>query len=223
MEEIDLSELFDYFIKKIWVIIVIIMVALVLGLTYSIFIKKPLYSSDVSIILVNKDSGQTATEVTVNQKLVSSYKEIVTSRRVLNQVIENLDLDYSTDELKSMITVSSVGESEIIKISITNKKAAEAQKIADETAEIFKKEIIDIYNLKNVSILDSAVLAQGPYNINLAKDVIIYLMIGLVLACGSIFIVFYFDNTVKSVEQIENRLGVAVIGTIPAIRKKGTK
>ncbi len=227
MEEINLSELFGFFIKKIWVIIVIVLAILVLGLTYSIFIRKPLYSSNVSIILVSKDSGQTAasiqSDLMVNQKLVSTYKELVTSRRVLKQVKENLNLDYSIDSLQSMITVSNVGETEMIRIAVSSENAKEAKKIADETAEIFKKEIIEIYNLQNVSIIDGAELAKAPYNVNFIKDAIIYIMVGLVLACGLVFVVYYFDNTVKSAEQIENRLGVAVIGTIPVIRKKGTK
>lgn len=227
MEEINLSELFGFFIKKIWLIIVIVMVILVLGLTYSIFIRKPLYSSNVSIILVNKDSGQTAasiqSDLIVNQKLVSTYKELVTSRRVLKQVKENLDLDYSVDQLANMIVVSNVGETEMIRISVNSEKAVEAKKIADETAEIFKKEIVEIYNLQNVSIIDGAELAKAPYNVNFMKDAIIYIMVGLVLACGLVFTVYYFDNTVKSTEQIESRLGVPVIGTIPVIRKKGTR
>ncbi len=227
MEEINLSELFSYFTKKIWVISVIVMATLVLGLTYSIFFKKPLYSSNVSIILVNRDSNQTSasiqSDLIVNQKLVSTYKELVTSRRVLKQVKENLELDYSVDNLANMITVSNVGETEMIRIAVSSENAKEARKIADETAEIFKKEIADIYNLENVSIIDAAELAKAPYNVNFIKDAIIYIMVGLVLSCGLVFVVYYFDNTVKSVEQIENRLGVPVIGTVPVIRKKGSK
>lgn len=227
MEEINLSELLGFFAKKIWLIIIIATVALVVGLSYSIFIKKPLYNSNVSIILVNKDAGQTSStlqsDITVNQKLASTYRVIVKSRRVLKQVIENLELDYSVDQLSGMITVSSVEDTEMIRISVNSTNAIEARKIADETAEIFKKEIVEIYNLKNVSIIDSAEVAKAPHNINFAKDALIYAMLGIVVSCGLIFMIYYFDNTVKSVEQIESRLGVPVIGTIPVIRKKGNK
>lgn len=225
MEEINLSELFSFFVKKIWLIIVAATIALVVGLSYSIFIKKPLYNSDVSMILVNKDAGQTApslqSDITTNQKLAATYREIVKSRRVLKQVIENLDLDYSVEQLSNMIAVSGVENTEIIRVNVNSTNAIEARKIADETSEIFKKEIAEIYNLKNVSIIDSAEVAKAPHNINFAKDALIYLMIGIVGSCGIIFLIYYFDNTVQSAEQIESRLRVPVIGTIPKIRKRG--
>ena len=93
--------------------------------------------------------------------------------------------------------------------------------IANETAEIFEKEIVDIYNLENVSIIDKAELASSPYNVNLIKDSVIYFALGLVLSCGIIFVIYYFDNTIKSVEQIEKHLGIPVIGTVPTVGKKG--
>ena len=224
MEEIDLLELFSYFIEKIGVILITIIICLLCGLGYTLFLKEPMYKSDVNVIVVNKESGNAATlqnELTANQKLAATYRELVESRRVLNQVIKNLDLEYSVKELQEMITVENVNETAIIKITITSKDSLEAMEIANETAKIFEKEIVDIYNLENVSIVDRAELAKEPYNINFVKDVVIYIGVALVLSCGLIFVVYYFDNTIKSVDQVEKLLGVPVIGAVPVAGKKG--
>ena len=224
MEEIDLLELFSYFIEKIGVILITIIICLLCGLGYTLFLKEPMYKSDVNVIVVNKESGNAATlqnELTANQKLAATYRELVESRRVLNQVIKNLDLEYSVKELQEMITVENVNETAIIKITITSKDSLEAMEIANETAKIFEKEIVDIYNLENVSIVDRAELAKEPYNINFIKDVVIYIGVALVLSCGLIFVVYYFDNTIKSVDQVEKLLGVPVIGAVPVAGKKG--
>ena len=223
MEEIDLTELFDYFLKRALYIVIAVVVCLVLGLTYTLFLKEPKYKSDVNVIIVNKELQATSlqSDLAANQKLAATYRELVESRRILNQVIDNLKLNYTIGELQDMISVENVNETEIIKITVSSADAKEAKKIANETAEIFQNEVKDIYNLENVSIVDNAVLAKDPYNINILKESVIYIALGMVLSCGVIFVIYYFDNTIKSIDQVEKRLGVPVIGTVPSVGKKG--
>ena len=120
-----------------------------------------------------------------------------------------------------MISVENVNDTEIIKITVSSSEPKEAKVIANETAKIFQDEVKDIYNLENVSIVDKAILAKEPYNINIIKESVIYIALGMVLSCGVIFVIYYFDNTIKSIDQVEKRLGVPVIGTVPSVRKKG--
>lgn len=223
MEEIDLTELFDYFLKRALYIVIAAIVCLILGLTYTLFLKEPKYKSDVNVIIVNKELQATSlqSDLAANQKLAATYRELVESRRILNQVIDNLQLNYTIGELQNMISVENVNETEIIKITVSSADAKEAKKIANETAEIFQDEVKDIYNLENVSIVDNAVLAKAPYNINIVKESVIYIALGMVLSCGVIFVIYYFDNTIKSIDQVEKRLGVPVIGTVPSVGKKG--
>ena len=222
MEEIDLVELFDYFFRRAYIIIITALVFLVGGLTYTVFLKEPLYKSDVNVILVSKNSQSSSlqSEITANQKLAATYRELVTSRSVLNEVIEDLDLTYTVSQLQKMISVQNVNETEIIKITVSSSKPKEAKEIANVVAIKFQDEVKDIYNLENVSIVDKAVLAKEPYNINVVKESIIYIALGVVLSCGVIFVIYYFDNTIKSIDQVEKRLGIPVIGTVPMVGKK---
>lgn len=223
MEEIDLTELFDYFLKRALYIFITVIACLVIGLTYTIFLKEPKYKSDVNVIIVNKDKQTTSlqSDLAANQKLAATYRELVGSRIILNQVIDNLDLNYSIGQLQQMISVENVNDTEIIKITVSSSEPKEAKVIANETAKIFQDEVKDIYNLENISIVDKAILAKEPYNINILKESVIYIALGMVLSCGVIFVIYYFDNTIKSIDQVEKRLGVPVIGTVPSVRKKG--
>ena len=223
MEEIDLTELFDYFLKRALYIFITVIACLVIGLTYTIFLKEPKYKSDVNVIIVNKDKQTTSlqSDLAANQKLAATYRELVGSRRILNQVIDNLDLNYSIGQLQQMISVENVNDTEIIKITVSSSEPKEAKVIANETAKIFQDEVKDIYNLENVSIVDKAILAKEPYNINIVKESVIYIALGMVLSCGVIFVIYYFDNTIKSIDQVEKRLGVPVIGTVPSVSMKG--
>ena len=121
----------------------------------------------------------------------------------------------SVDELSNNITATSVEDTEIIKITVANEKAKDAQRITDEVAKVFSKEVQDIYNLENVTIIDKADLANKPYNINYVKDNIIYLVIGIVLSFGVVFVMYYFDTSIKSSETIEEKFGLTVIGVVP--------
>lgn len=225
MEEINLKELFDYFKSRIMVILIIILVALIAGSVYSIFLKTPLYRSKTTIVLVSEDgtagsTTYTQSDVQLNKSLVSTYSEIVSSRRVIENVIKNLSLDYTVDEVTDMITISTVNDTEIIKIEVANEDKGIAADIANEVANVFSEEIKSIYKLQNVSVVDVAEEAESPYNINIFKDLLIYLLVGIVISFGIIFVIFYFDTTIKSVEEIENKLGLPVFGIVPKVKRK---
>ena len=191
------------------------------------FIQKPMYKSYTTVILGGNETtnSQTITQndIAMNKNLVDTYAEIVKSRRVLDQVIDELDLNISYDSLYNMISVSAVNNTEIIKITVTNKNAVTAKNIANVTANYFMKEIVKLYNMNNVNVLDEAINADNPFNINITKQVVIYFVVGLILALGIVFVVFYFDRTIKSVEQIEQKIKLPILGSVEVYQKGGRR
>ena len=223
MEEINLEELFYYFRNKISWIIIAIILAIGIGNTFTILTRTPMYKSSTTMVLVNenKDSSTyNTTEQQLNKNLVGTYSEIIKSRMILETVISNLKLDYTSSELASNISVEAVDNTEIIKVSVSDANEKEATSIANEIAKVFMEKIQKIYNLNNVSIIDKAEDSIAPYNVNYLKDNAIYILVGLVLSCGTIFIFFYFDTTIKSSEEIESKLGLNVIGSVPKVEKE---
>jgi len=229
MEEINLKELFDYFKERILIIIIIILLALVVGSVYSIFLKTPMYKSSATLVLVSDDgtagtkTTYTQSDVTLNQSLVATYSEIVKSRRILETVIKKLSLDYTYDQLYESVTVTNQKDTEIIKVSVKDPDKAVAADVTNEIIKAFGDEIKNIYKLQNVSIVDKAVEAEKAYNINMLKDLAIYLLVGIVLAFGLIFVVYYFDTTIKSADEIERKLGLPVYGIVPRVKHKDKK
>ena len=222
MEEIDLKELLEYFKGKVTWIIVAAIIMVALGNMYTILTRVPMYKSDTTIVLVSENGtdNYNNTELQMNKNLVSTYSEIIKSRKVLTPVIENLKLNYTYEALKSHVIVSSVTNTEIIRITAIDRDPSTAAKIADEIASVFSTEIQKIYKLNNVSIVDKAVNSVRPYNVNYIKDNLIYIAIGVVLSCGIIFIMFYFDTTIKTSEDVENKLGLTVIGIVPKVERR---
>lgn len=222
MEEINLKELLSYFISKIWIVFITFGLLVMFSVANTKFIKVPLYNSSTTIVLTINNENElntsiTQNDITINQKLVATYRQIIKSRRVLDKVIENLELDMEASTLSKKVSVTNETDTELLKITVSDEDPELAAMIADEIAKVFSEDIVDIYNIKNVSIIDKALEAENPYNIKLVKDAIIFGMLGIVLGLGIIFIMFYFDTTIKNSEEIEEKIGLPVLGVVPAI------
>ena len=233
MEEINLESLIEsIWSRKIWIII-IVCISLIIGWYYSYFMITPEYQSFTTLLLAqnttNSDgtSGQiTQTDITLNQKLISTYSALIKTKDVLEQVIQNLGIDITQEELKNNISVSAVSGTELIKITVKDENPENAAKIADEIANVFKERIAkDIYNINNIHIVEKAEVSNTPSNINHKKDLIFALGVGLVIVAIYIFIATLLDNTIKSIEEAERDTGIMVLGTIPKaiIEEKGGK
>lgn len=220
MEDINIQELLQYFMQKKFILVIIIATCLVVGNVYSAFIQKPLYRSTTSMVLVseeNTSSSITQNDILLNNNLLSTYSEIITSRTVLADVKANLKLNDSIESLSNCITVSSVANTQLIKISVVRDKKEEAKIIADETAKVFSKKITSIYKIQNISIVDKAQMPTKAYNKNIIKQNLIIIIIGLILSFIIIFIIYYFDTTIKDTKIIEDKLDLVIFGSVPKV------
>lgn len=223
MEELDLKELFFMFWNKKLEIILITLMFVAVGIGYSYFFVKPEYTSTTSLVLAqSSSSGQTgdgaisATDLTMNSKLVSTYSELIKRKAILGQVCENLNIPESNiQELRGKIKVNSAKNTEIIEISVTNKDPNKAAAIANEIAKVFGEKIVEIYNISNVYLLDRAEANAVPSNINHMNDVVIFAFIGLVIAAVYVLIANMLDNTIKTEQDVEATTELLVLSSIP--------
>ena len=230
MDELDLKDLFNMFWTRKFEIILIAIIAVVIGFIYSYVLVKPEYKSTTSILLAKSNAAQsgdgtiTSTEITLNQKLVSTYSDLIKTDKVLTQVINNLKIDKTVENLKKNIQVTAKDDTEIIAISVTDADSEMARKIANEAAQVFITQIAQqYYNMDNVYVVDEAKAESKPYNINHTKDLIIFAAAGFVIACIYVLIANMLDTTVKSKEDIEKKLGLTVFTSIPVCDFKKAK
>lgn len=234
MEEIDLKEIFYYIFKKKIFVILSVIICAIIGILYTKFMVTPMYSSYSTVVLskpedstnitVNSTNETTSNsitqnDITLNPKLISTYSEIMKSRTVAEQVINELNLDISENELMSNISVSAKDDTEMLKISVSNKDPQTAAQIANSITEVFKVKIKEIYNIENVTIIDKAIASSAPYNVNYLKNGAIFGIIGGIACCGILFLLFYFDTRIKSKEEVEELLNLEVLAVIPEIKE----
>jgi len=221
MEEIDLKEFVMLFWNRKVSIILITIIFMLIGIIYSVGFVTPKYTSSTTLLLATSESSNsktntiTTSDITLNSKLVSTYSELVKSKNVTRQVISNLGIDETEDELRDSITVSSVKDTELIKISVTDKNATNAYNVANEIAKVFTQKVSEIYNINNVQVLDQAEVSSVPSNINHTKDVIMFTFVGLFVAIVFVLVANMLDTTIKSSEEVEKLCNVPVIASIP--------
>lgn len=233
MEELDLKELISVFWSKRAQVILIVAIFIVIGVIYTIGFVTPVYQSSTTLILAKSDSNEgntqnsdtiTTTEITLNSKLVSTYSELVKSKNVIREVRTNLGIDEEEETIRKGVTVSSVKDTELIEITVTNKDAIYAAKIANEIAKVFTKKVKEYYNISNVYVVDEAEVNSNPSNINHTKDVAIFGFIGIVVAVMYVLIANMLDTTIKSQEDVERIFKIPVLAAIPLnISEKGGK
>ncbi len=232
MEELDLKQLFKIFWNKRLHIIAIVIIFSIIGAIYSFSFVKPKYQAYTTLVLVKSDivpNGEeydstmsqsiTQSDLSLNQNLISTYSELVKTKNVLREVIKILKLKVSEDELRNNVAVSLVADTDILKITVTNSNALDAKNIANATAKVFSERIAEIYNINNVYIVDEAEEPAEPYNISHKRDIIIFMLVGLIIAVAYVLLANLLDTTVKSTEEIEKELGISVLASIPEIKE----
>ena len=222
MEEIDIKDFLDYLKKYTFLIIVISVILMSLVFMYDKVIKKPMYTTYTTIVLVKGDNASVTgnseaisqSDILLNQNLVSTYSQIINSKLVLKQVIKNLDLDYTVKGLSKNIKVEALQDTEILKISVSDLKPDNAADIANEIAKVFSLEIKKIYKINNVSVIDDAAISYDVSNNTLKRDLALALMVSIFGTGAIIFIKFYFDDTIKYSENLEQEIGMPVIAKV---------
>lgn len=230
MEEVILKDIFHTLWSKRIQILVIVFLFFMLGIGYTLKFTTPIYRSSVMVVLVSTSQSQegvntqiTTTDLSINTKLVTTYSKLAQSKIVLEQTIQNLNLPLTREELQKNVTVKAVPNADLLEVSVQNENPKEAARIANELVQVFSKKVKELYNISNIQVMDEASVPDKPENINHTKDIIAFGGIGLLVACGYVFLVSLFDQTVKSAEKIENEFGIPVLVSIPNCEPKKEK
>ena len=220
-EQIDLSKLFTILKKNMKYLIILPIVFLVLSMVSTFIFMTPKYSSSTQVLVNQKetDNQMMAQQVQSNLQLVNTYSEIIKSPRILDKVSKNLKGKYSSEEISGMLTVSNQAESQILNIAVENESREAASKVANEIANVFSKDVSKIMNVDNVSILSKADTNGNQISPKPLINAVVGIFLGLIVALIIIFLKEMLDKRIKTEEDVEEILGLPVLGTIQDFSK----
>lgn len=218
-DTMDLRQIFNIILRRLWIIILVTVVATLSSGIISYFVLEDIYQASTTLMVSKTRDDQTTNlqynDILLNQKLVKTYSEVAKSNRVLEKVVEKLELDMSVDALRSKVQVNSVADTEIIRISVEDQDPVFAAELANSIAVVFMGEIGGIMKMDNVQFIDMAKVPQNPIKPRPAMNIAIAAVLGIMVSVFIIFLVEYFDNTIKMPDEIEQRLGLPVLGSVP--------
>ena len=214
-----------YLLRKLWSKkFFIVFVGLLVGtiaLLGSVFFIKPKYTSTTRIYVVSRSSDTSLTnqDLQAGSYLVNDYKEVITSSEVLSSVIDQEKLSMSTGELSKEIAVTIPTDTRVISISVTDTDGQRACDIANTVRQVAAEKIKAVTKVDDVTTLESATKPSHPSSPNVKKNAAIGALAGVFLAVVGILVAEVLDDRVRRPEDIEETLGMTLLGVVPDVDK----
>ena len=220
--EIDLSRVFEIIKKHFKPFALIILAASIVAALITLFLIPKKYTAEAKLIIVQKsnpDSQQISyNDLQTSQKLVNTYSEILKSEAISDEVIRNLNLDdegIDHSAYLGMVNISSVKDTEVIKISVETKDPALSARIANEIVSVFQRKIVKIMNIENVTVLNSAKVPEQKSSPSNVKNTLIGFLIGCVIDGCIVLYILLNDRNIRTEEELKQIFDYPIIGLIP--------
>lgn len=208
-------------VRRWWLIVLLAVLGGGIGFL-SVYYTKPMYQADTKLYIMKLDKvsvkpeSLNSSDIALSQQLVRPYYEIIYSRSLISKVSKEVkEYNLSENAISSMINIAVKEDSNIFTISARGSDPTVAAAVANATGRVFSEQIRQLSNSNSVGILDEALVPTNPINNKQAQKILIGILSGIAVAFGIIYIIEYFDTTVRSAEDIEKGLKVRVIGIIP--------
>ncbi len=221
--EIDLIELFSYFLDRIrWIVGAFIIGALLAGLITH-FAITPKYTATAKMYMVSSSSQSVVdlTDLNIGQTISGDYVELLKTRPIIEGVIEEQHLTYTYKELVGMVNLTVVNNTRIIQIDVTSTDKKEAMNIANALAEKGVKELPKLMETPEPHIAEYAIVPVNKSSPSLTKNTMIGAMIALLIMLVIFTVQFMLDDTFKTAEDIEKEFGVMPLTVIPEGKIEG--
>lgn len=221
--EIDVFAMLKTLWKRKFSIVLVALVFAIAAFGYSAFLAKKEYQSTSRIYVVSRqnqdNNALTNSDLQAGSYLVKDYREIILSQNVLSQAIEELKLDMAPAELSKKISVSVPTDTRILSITAKDGNPKEAARIANGLRNVAAEKIIAVTKVSDVTTLDEAEVPQSPSSPNIRRNVLLGFITGAGLMVVLMVVVEVLDDRVKRPEDIEELMGLTLLGIVPDIKK----
>lgn len=217
---ITLSDLWGIFVRRLWIILLVSILAVGVSFTINFFMFVPKYESAAMLYILqvnNTNNDKDYEDFNLALKVVNDCTHLIKSHSVLDEVIKNLNLDIGYNQLYKSITITNPADTRILSVVVESNSPENAKMIVDEICTVGTQKITYAMGFEQVNFYERGVLNLYPCN---KTSSIIYLLIGLIVMAVtySIFLFSYFlDDKISTDEDIKNYLNVSILGDIPNV------
>lgn len=215
--EIDLLEIYYLLRAKLGWLVLAFIVGGVIAATLTIFLVTPMYTATAKIYMVSASSESVLnlSDLNIGTSLSQDYEELIKIRPVFNEVIANLDLDMEYEDLLEKVSISTIGDTRLIAVSVEDADPKEAQRIVNELADTAITYIPAVMETSKPNIAEYAVVPKQPTSPNVAKNTVLGALV-FMIALAAVFIGrMLMDDSLKTAEDVEKAFGIMPFTVIP--------
>ncbi len=220
-ERINIVEISKLFLSHWWRIALAAVAGAVVAYGISAYYIIPTYSSRGSLYVTNnamqRSQNVNLTDIATSQQLALTCIELLTSDTFLTSVQETSKLPYTLNEIKSMVTLKPMNETEIIEVRVQSHDAEHSQILVSAVLEGAQEEITRIIQAGNVKVIDEAKLPTAPSSPNVVQNVAIGFLLGAIISMGLVFMIDVFDSRIKIEGDLMEVRELPLLGVIPDI------
>ena len=214
--EIDLMELFHVLLKNAWALIL----CLILGATVAfggtkLFITPQYEATSMIYILSKSTSISSYLDVQLGQQLTVDFETLATTRTVVENVINELELDTTYEQLIGDITVENPSGTQILKIKVKNPDPVLAKDISNAMSEATANRIAEVMMTDKPTIADVAVTPDHPVSPSTKRNTVIGGLLGMLAAAAYLVIRALMDDTIVDKDDVTKYLGLTTLAAIP--------
>ncbi len=167
-----------------------------------------------SEVATDGDTNGAVTGAAINdaRTMSTTYMETLKLRSFLTEVSEEIGGVYSWQQINKMMQVSSVNETEYIKVSVTANDPKMAYRIAECICQKAQGKFSEIFKGGEAIIVDKVIYPQHADSKGGLKKVCLSLVLGGVLGALIVVLVNFFDRRIRKSEEISNEYNISILG-----------
>lgn len=214
--EIDLIEILYGLKKRALIILAALLAGALIAGVYTKLMITPLYSATSTVLVISKETTLTSiADLQFGSQLTKDYSMLITSRSVLEEVIDNLGLDMGYGTLRGSVSINNPDETRILQITVTNPDPELAKKLADELAAVSSDYIGDKMEVVPPKIIEKAEVPAAQTSPSMSRNVMLGALAGLVLSAGVVILMTVMNDSIRSEDDIERYLNIPTLASIP--------
>lgn len=219
--EIDLLELGYALLRKLWLLLIFLVVGALIGLGYTKLFITPMYSSTSQIYVFGSSTSITSlADIQIGQSLTVDFESMAKSRTVVNAVISELDLQENYTELLANLSTENPADTRILMLTAEDEDPEMAKKIADAWAEETAERVAHVMNTEKPNVFEKGVLSKEPVSPDLMKNTAIAGLIGLLIAAGIVTLRFIMNDTIQTEADIRKYFETNTLAVLPIEKGK---
>ncbi|PKM55453.1 MAG: hypothetical protein CVV00_04110 [Firmicutes bacterium HGW-Firmicutes-5] len=223
-QELDLLELLRGIISNWWLILLFMIVAAGSSYYATKTYVVPIYKAE-STLFIGKENdiitGISLGDFQLDSKLVVDYRELIKTRLVTEEVIDDLELKTTRNEVVDNLNINIITESRFMNITYQDPIPERATQIVNRFSQVLVEKAEIIVGVKNIQIVDYAITPTTPISPNAVMNALIAAMVGAMVAMGIILLKMAMNNTIQDESNVEKEFGIPVLGVIPKFKGEG--